>query len=60
MTKQSYYVLLSDFQIRQNEAWVLPYHKLTTICSCTKGIRELLNICNRQFQDKNDLRGVLL
>ena len=23
MTKQSYYILLSDFQIRQNEAWVI-------------------------------------
>ena len=32
-TKQSYYILLSDFQIRQNEAWVITV--LTTLCACT-------------------------
>ena len=34
MTKQSYYILLCDFQIKQNEAWV-NYHELTTLCACT-------------------------
>ena len=48
--KQSYYILLSDFQIRQNEAWVITY-QLSQINNALrlylrlffKGIRELLN-----------------
>ena len=32
--------LSSDFQIRQPS---VGYHELTTLCACTKGIRELLN-----------------
>ena len=39
-TKQSYYTLLSDFQMEAKRS--VGYHELTTLCVCTLGIKELL------------------